>query len=369
MSDQIEAIGGLAMGGLAARELDRAGASRHGHGHDHELTECQNCGAHLAGAYCHQCGQSGHVHRTLGHVFEEFAHGILHVDGKVWRTLPMLVLNPGRLTRDYTHGKRVRYIAPFALFLFMVFLTFLIFGFIGGVDINPNALAKTSVAEAVGDLAGAEADLSAARRDPDATPAEIAIAEAAVTKARAAVEKAKQQAKDTGEIVKPGQSWTEVLQEQARAGKLQVNFQNEDLNARARHALENIDLVLYKIQQKAYKLSFLLVPMSLPVMWLLFAWRRNITLYDHTVFILYSLSFMLLLGCVGALLGSFAPRAIRDGLAWLLLVPPVHMYVQLKGAYGLGTRSALWRTFVLVNAAFLVLAFYVTLMIAIGVVD
>lgn len=111
MADEVEALGGLAMGGLAARALD---ARETAHGRERQLSNCQNCGAALAGSYCHRCGQSGHVHRKLGHVFEKFAHGILHLDGKVWRTLPLLVFIPGKLTREYTHGKRVRYIAPMA---------------------------------------------------------------------------------------------------------------------------------------------------------------------------------------------------------------------------------------------------------------
>ena len=34
----------------------------------------------------------------------------------------MLLLNPGRLTREWIQGKRTRYVSPLALFLFTVFL-------------------------------------------------------------------------------------------------------------------------------------------------------------------------------------------------------------------------------------------------------
>lgn len=137
MSGEIEAFGELATGGLIARALGaRSRVSRHAAHDDHELRDCQNCGAALAGPFCHACGQSGHVHRTLGHVIEEFAHGVFHVESKGWRTLPMLVANPGRLTREYIHGRRARYIAPLAMFLFMVFLTFASFGLAGDTLVN-----------------------------------------------------------------------------------------------------------------------------------------------------------------------------------------------------------------------------------------
>jgi hypothetical protein len=34
-----------------------------------------------------------------------------------------------------------------------------------------------------------------------------------------------------------------------------------------------------------------------------------------------------------------------------MVVPPLHMFVQLRGTYGLGTRSALWRTLALLAIA------------------
>ena len=31
-----------------------------------EAKACLNCGTALVGHYCHACGQSSHIHRTLG---------------------------------------------------------------------------------------------------------------------------------------------------------------------------------------------------------------------------------------------------------------------------------------------------------------
>ena len=90
---------------------------------------CANCGTVLSGAYCHACGQSSHIHRSLLHMLEEVLHGIFHFDTKAWRTIPALILRPGHLTKDYIEGKRTSYVSPLALFLFLIFLMFFVFSY------------------------------------------------------------------------------------------------------------------------------------------------------------------------------------------------------------------------------------------------
>ena len=58
---------------------------------------------------------------------------------------------------------------------------------------------------------------------------------------------------------------------------------------------ENPSLMAYKLQANSYKFSWLLIPLSIPFVWLIFAWRRRFKAYDHAVFVTYSLCFMTLL--------------------------------------------------------------------------
>ncbi len=370
MSGEIEAMGALATGGLVARAL---GGEGHAHGHtEQQVHDCQNCGAMLSGPFCHACGQSGHVHRTLGHVVEEFAHGVFHVESKGWRTLPMLVVNPGRLTREYIHGKRARYIAPLALFLFMVFLTFFTFGMTGGSVIGGSTGNENQRAEAASELRDAERELKAAMGNTDTTLAQRQAIEKIVASARAKLAHAPEAARPTtlrdakGKTLATGANWAELVKEANANGNLKVNTGYDPFDKRVHHALENPEFAAYKVEQKSAKLSFLLVPLSLPVLWLLFARRRGVNLYDHTVFALYSLSFMSLL-VVSVLLVNVIGLA---GVApFLLLLPPVHMFLQLKGGYGLTTGGALWRTAILAVASMVVLALFFLIMLFIGLVD
>jgi hypothetical protein len=122
MTGEMAAAGDLESGALTARAVEgSAGEGRSGGDHP---AICLNCGTGLIGSHCHRCGQSGHVHRSVGAIGHELAHGVFHFEGKIFRTLPMLVFRPGALTRRYIAGERARFVSPLALFLFTVFAMF-----------------------------------------------------------------------------------------------------------------------------------------------------------------------------------------------------------------------------------------------------
>src|SRR4051812_13285065 len=125
----IEAIGELVSGGMIARAVEPGAGEAHA-GDSHGV--CLNCGAALTGPYCHCCGQTAHIHRTLGAFWHDLAHGVLHFEGKTWRTIPLLAWKPGELTRRYIEGERARFVSPMALFLFSVFVMFAVFSWFGG---------------------------------------------------------------------------------------------------------------------------------------------------------------------------------------------------------------------------------------------
>jgi hypothetical protein len=79
---------------------------------------CLNCGAPLAGAYCSRCGQKvARPDLTLAGFLHETTHELTHWDGKIPATLKTLLLRPGLLTRDFLEGRRVRWLAPFRVYL------------------------------------------------------------------------------------------------------------------------------------------------------------------------------------------------------------------------------------------------------------
>ena len=65
--------------------------------------------------------------------------------------------------------------------------------------------------------------------------------------------------------------------------------------------------------------------------------------------------------------GGGADILIQMAPIVLIFVPPIHMYRQLRGAYGLGRLSAIWRTAVLILFAFVAAALFFVMLLALGV--
>ena len=394
----LEAMGDALTGGVVGRAVEPA-AGEAADGHTSE-TRCLNCGAALTGTYCQECGQRAHVHRTLGALWHDLAHGVLHLDGKIWRTLPLLALHPGQLTRRYVDGERAKFVSPMALFLFSVFLMFAVFTVIGAPVTGSDAKVETTAEErmeAQRDFDRERAQTIAELRDLEAERARLAAAgqpTAAVdrrisrTRSEMALEaqlfrqtmdlisdeesREADQAKreEAATVAGPARQTAEAADDGEAVLIAGADSLNAWFNNAYRKAKENPSLLLYKVQNNAYKFSWLLIPISIPFVWLLFLHRRRyrqaFTAYDHTVFVTYSIAFMSL----GAIALSLL-RVIGVPTVWILLlvafVPPVHMYRQLKTTYGLSRFSALWRTAALLMLTTVTLTIFGLILLLLGV--
>lgn len=356
MGVEIEAAGDFVTGMVAARAVEP------GHGETSDVADtCLNCGARMAGGYCHVCGQKSDVHRSIGAFWHDFTHSILHFEGKIWRTLPLLVFRPGELTRRYVHGERARFVSPLALFLFSVFLMFAIFSTIGlPVHVGPMVTREQSTVEGReklgSSLAAARAKVADLERKDLAASGPVAISlKGELIEARRDVRDLEMASKVAGAIGPDGIS----------TKALTVDTGNVEFDARIRHVLENPQLLLYKMQSNAYKFSWALVLISLPFIWLAFAWRRQFHLFDHLVFVTYSLCFITLLLVSGSMLVALGIGAVFTPL--ILLGPPLHLFAQLRGAYALSGWGALWRTAYLLAAAFVVLLIFGLFLLGLGI--
>ena len=346
---ELEAVADAVTGGVIGRAVEPAA----GDGHSHEA-DCLNCATPLTGPYCHQCGQHAHVHRTLGAFFHDFLHGVLHFEGKIWRTLPLLAWRPGELTRGYIDGQRARFVSPIALFLFSVFLTFAVMGLTGGLDKMASEASQNDLASEISDAKAKVAELKADRGQ------------------------ASKEGRSTAKIdskLRDAQTELVAIQRVAalKSGKINTSPIKVDAGDRvpdwlrdaADKASANPELLLYKIKTNAYKFSWALIPISAPFVWLLFPFSRRFWLYDHTVFVTYSLCFMMMLLTAGSLVGLVSTSIAS--LAWF--IPPIHMYRQLRGTYGVGRFGAVWRTFALTLFAFVAIGLFASLLVGLGALD
>jgi hypothetical protein len=82
------------------------------------LTQCLNCGATVAGKYCHVCGQKAQVKRLTAKVlFDEVVHFFTHVEETFFKTSLLYIIKPGITSLNYVEGKRKRYQKPVSFFL------------------------------------------------------------------------------------------------------------------------------------------------------------------------------------------------------------------------------------------------------------
>lgn len=89
--------------------------------------DCLNCGFHVDKHYCSNCGQPNiELKETfwafIGHSIAHY----FHFDSKFFQTMSPLLTKPGTVTLDYIAGKRVRYINPVNLYIFVSIVYFLI---------------------------------------------------------------------------------------------------------------------------------------------------------------------------------------------------------------------------------------------------
>lgn len=91
-----------------------------------DAIRCRNCDTPLAGRWCHACGQKRFEHddRRLTHLLRQLVEAATDLDSRFWRSLRALLLEPGRLSRDYLDGRRQRWMSPVTLFLLASLLYF-----------------------------------------------------------------------------------------------------------------------------------------------------------------------------------------------------------------------------------------------------
>ena len=348
--NEVEGIGTAVTGSLIARAVEPAGGEVHQGG-----DVCLNCKADLIGEYCHHCGQQGYVHRSLKAFWHDLLHGVLHFEGKIWRTLPLLAWRPGELTRRYVEGERAKFVSPLALFLFSVFLMFAVITAFGGIGL-PDSRSENfqrGMQEAITENEQTIAGLEKQRAQAAARGANTAALDAQLKEAREEI------------------SMLRLMKERG-VTEASLTRASDDVpqdlgwfSAAYNKAKANPALLIYKIQNNAYKFSWALIPISVPFVWLLFAWRRKYKLYDHSVFVTYSIAFMTLLVVVlGIAVQLGLPSSVM--VLSLIFIPPIHMYRQLRGAYELSRFRALWRTVFLVVFAIIAASLFLTLLVAMG---
>jgi len=300
MSNELETAGALSLGGFLRRhkspELLPLG------------TPCPNCATALAGPWCHACGQLGEdFHRSAAKLFLESMREFLDVDNRLWRTLPDLVMRPGRLTRAYLDGHRAPQVPPLRLFLVILLALFLI-----GLSRSPALLPASPVTSTAVQRAEAIKQIETNKDIPE---------------------------EDRKEIIADMKANRGVLER--GSANAEVRWWITKINYAKAHQTE----FWQAIQNWAERFAVLVLPLSAVLLSLLFVFQRQYFLFDHIIFSMHSLSFLCLLLGATIVVNRYTPIQV-DGAP--LLAAPVHLFFHMRGVYRtsiLGTLSKMFLLF------------------------
>lgn len=122
---------------------------------------CLNCNAVVYGRYCHLCSQENvEPKETFGHLVTHFIYDITHFDGKFFSSVKYLLFRPAFLSKEYIRGKRMSYLNPIKMYVFVSAFFFLFFFTVVKPVINVNdkgrsktyAKVKANIEKRINDL-------------------------------------------------------------------------------------------------------------------------------------------------------------------------------------------------------------------------
>lgn len=291
---------------------------------------CKNCGAKLTGDYCHACGQRADEPRraVIGLVQDVFVD-TLAIDGKLAKTVFLLLSRPGRLARRYLDGKRVSYSPPFRLYLFAsVFFFLAVFSLVNIGPVEPADVTLTD--EMISEVEASDPAAAARLRDlAERQSAERSAAETPGENAQGAPE-------TEGVSLSLGDaSWEDADYD----GPAWLEPYLRRMFEAGQRAVQDPRLFVSESRQNLPRVLLLAPVVYALVLLLLYVYRRKFYVYDHFVISLYmhaALYAYLLLAMLLSLIPLLGGWIWWLPLAWGWLQP----FVVFRQAYGSNWISA-----------------------------
>ncbi|MCZ6855098.1 MAG: DUF3667 domain-containing protein [Gammaproteobacteria bacterium] len=89
------------------------------------IDECPNCGKTRNARFCPNCGQNDKNYlRSLFPVLWEFIREAFEIDGRLFKSLRLLLTRPGELSIEFSENRRAQYMSPIRMYLFVSILFF-----------------------------------------------------------------------------------------------------------------------------------------------------------------------------------------------------------------------------------------------------
>jgi len=303
-----------------------------------QIHRCQNCGTETGANFCPECGQDSREHNvSVSLLLRDFAADVFTYDSRFFRSFVPLLFKPGALTLEYTRGRRVRYIPPLRLYVFVSLLFF----FVVSVQVNREVQKNLKEdGDGLPDSTLVAEVLELAEATPDSLDAGGRAAWVAEHYPLAAA--IDFEVPENGEWSQV--DWSSIDWDGRRHGDNTVNvtvFGDEQTDIPT-------DRFVQALMSLTPKLTFLLLPVFAGILALIYRRRRR-PFIEHLVLSLHLHAFMFLLLALAMLTGwdwAF--------LAALILVQ-VYLFLALRRVYAQGWLKTGVKYFLLTGAYNMVL--------------
>ena len=325
------------------------------HRPDEQDRECANCDSVLTGTYCSVCGQRASNRVVpLWQVSNEFLEDLFDLDLRIVRTLPTFFFRPGRLTVEYVHGRRRRYIRPLRLYLFSSFLLFTVLAFTNldalSISFGPTTAEVQQEVEATRSLIDS---LQAAAVQTEASSGDGPDASATTpTNRQKALEELEKELESLGAALGPtetalsaSEGLVNVLAAPALRESADAKLGQEastPVQPKLLHILSSPREFVRDMIDRGPYLMFLLVPTFALLLKGLYLRRKRLYL-EHLIFALHVHALAFIAFAVSAGLGSWDVGASMSLSWWLGVSPFAYLFFAMYHVYGQSVLSTLWK--------------------------
>lgn len=346
---------------------------------------CLNCGTVLQGHYCYHCGQKDEpLHEPF---YVMLAHAVAHYwhfDGKFMNTLGPLVFKPGFLSKEFMEGRRVRYVHPIQLYLFISIVFFIAFSFLATGKLR-NALNEGELftSDSMSDAFDATRDainlpqVPSLPASPDnVTAPQFITAKTADTNSHALVVDGQQEHTTEPSVIKIREAELPLsiaayndsinrLMPEKRPGKLQQAMDRLIIHLNTMDEKEAMERFTENVTHNLPKLMFVLIPVFALLLKLIFI-RRKIYFVDHAVFTLHFHAFAFL--AMLLLLMLYFATGFAVSTNWLMLLLMIYLFLAMKNCYRLSGFNTLRKLVSLSVLYFIALLMTVVLYLMVAII-
>jgi hypothetical protein len=263
---------------------------------------CLNCNYVVENRFCPNCGQENiETRKTFHHLFIHFFEDLTHYENAFWKTIKNLIFKPGSLTNEYISGKRMSYLAPFRLYIFISFVAFLIIAMLPGERSTPTFTKPPKSGVTYSWSKQQQDSIASAAERKEESPAQMFFGDSTMYGSLRNLD-----------------SVQKFSKHEDRLSPIEYWFASKAVNVTEHNTKDQIkEKFVESFAHNFPKVLFIYMPIFALVLWL-FQSKKKWYYFDHGIFTLHYFSFLLLCQLIFYLVTTFLD--LFDGSIIALLI-------------------------------------------------